>query len=278
MIKGCFYSMIKTAVKLGVIFLLTAINSCYYEREINEELEICFVRDGNIYIMNFDGSNQRQITDSGEDNMLSWSPDGKRILFQRGLANIPYVHIINSDRTDLKHLSAIASSSATWSADGEKIYYYEDNSSIYSIVEAKPDRTIIQRYNIGGIANALSPSPDGKYIYYLKNSDSYRLDLATGEEDQFTATVLEHCSISPDGSKIAHKLGSNDTYIYNINNNITDLLISQATYPCWTPDGKKIVYVSSSGNIFIINIDGSEKKPLTSSGGCSYPCVKWKPR
>ncbi len=268
--------MIKTAVKLVAIILLTAINSCYYEREMNEELEICFVRDDNIYIMNFDGSNQRQITDGGQDFAPSWSPDGKRLLFQRNPE--PTIYIINTDKTNLKQISTIKSSSATWSADGEKIYYYEDNSSIYSIVEAKPDRTIIQRYNIGGIANALSPSPDGKYIYYLKNSDSYRLDLATGEEDQFTATVLEHCSISPDGSKIAHKLGSNDTYIYNINNNITDLLISQATYPCWTPDGKKIVYVSSSGNIFIINIDGSEKKPLTSSGGCSYPCVKWKPK
>ena len=272
----------KTALKIAfIIILLTAINSCYYERESNDELEICFIRNNNIWTMNIDGTNQKQITFTNNNYAPSWSPDGKRILFSND-STTKNIYIINSDGTNLKKITnSIApnfSSSATWSANGEKIYYYEDNSSIYSIVEAKPDRTIIQRYNIGGIANALSPSPDGKYIYYLKNSDSYRLDLATGEEDQFTATVLEHCSISPDGSKIAHKLGSNDTYIYNINNNITDLLISQATYPCWTPDGKKIVYVSSSGNIFIINIDGSEKKPLTSSGGCSYPCVKWKPK
>ena len=99
----------KTTVKLSaIILLLTAINSCYYEREIHEELEICFVRDGNIYIMNFDGSNQRQITDSGEDFAPSWSPDGKRILFERGPMPTK-IYIINSDMTNLKPLSSLCS-------------------------------------------------------------------------------------------------------------------------------------------------------------------------
>jgi len=172
---------------------------------------------------------------------------------------------------------SIRSSSATWSTDGEKIYYYEENGSIYSIVAAKPDGTIIRRYNIGKMSNSLSASPDGKYIYYFGNSNSYRLNLATGEDDPFTLIPLDHCSISPDGNKIAHKLGSNDTYIYNINNNITDLLISPASYPCWTPDGKTIVF-ESGYNICRIDIDGSNFKKLTSSNNCSFPCVKWKPK
>ncbi|HPK56286.1 MAG TPA: hypothetical protein PKU84_07320 [Spirochaetota bacterium] len=267
----------KTTVKLSaIILLLTAINSCYYEREIHEELEICFVRDGNIYIMNFDGSNQRQITDSGEDNMLSWSPDGKRILFQRGLANTPYVHIINSDRTDLKPLSTIESSSATWSADGEKIYYYEENGSIYNIVSAKPDGTIIRRYNIGAQANALSASPDGKYIYYLKLSDSYRLDLTTGDEDIHTTYILDHGSLSPDGKRIAYYTGAG-VCLYHLDTGSSREIVPSGHSPCWTPDGKTIIYVSGD-NIFRINIDILKSEPLTTDSGYSKPCVKWKPK
>ena len=266
----------KTAVKLAVIILLTAINSCYYEREINEELEICFERADGLYIMNIDGSNQRKLTDGADDDMPSWSPDGKRILFQRAILSTPYVHIINSDRTNLKRLSTIQSTNPTWSADGEKIHYYENNGS-YSIVSAKPDGTIIRRYTIATYPpNSLSASPDGKYIYYIKNNASYRLDLITGVEDQFTSTVLDQGSISPDGNNIAYENGSS-IYIYNIKNNTSSFLISSAFSPCWTPDGKTIVY-QSMGQIYSINIDSLESKPLTTSNDCYNPCVKWKPR
>jgi len=198
--------MIKTTFKLAVIFLLTAINSCYYERE-TDQLKVCYIRSGSIWVMNIDGSDQRQITNSGDDNMPSWSPDGKRILFERG-STIANIYIINSDGENLKQLSTIKSSSATWSADGENIFYYEENGSDYSIITAKPDGTIIRKYPITDQANALSASPDGKYIYYLKSSTSYQLDLTTGDEDNHTTSILDHGSLSPDGNLIAYDNGT----------------------------------------------------------------------
>ncbi|MBP7902490.1 MAG: PD40 domain-containing protein, partial [Spirochaetes bacterium] len=234
-----------------------------------------FVRSGSIYIMNIDGSEQKQITYSANDNIPSWSPDGKRILFERG--TIPTnIYVINSDGTGLKQLSTIRSTSPTWSADGVNIFYSEENGSIYNIVSAKPDGTIIRRYNIGAQANALSASPDGKYIYYLKLSDSYRLDLTTGDEDIHTTYILDHGSLSPDGKRIAYYTGAG-VCLYHLDTGSSREIVPSGHSPCWTPDGKTIIYVSGD-NIFRINIDILKSEPLTTDSGYSKPCVKWKPK
>lgn len=249
-------------------------------RDIDEELEICFIRDNSIWIMDMDGSNQRQITSGFNDDMPSWSPDGKRILFERADGGNT-IYIINSDRTNLKQLSHTESQYPTWSADGEKIYYYENNGT-HSIVTAIPDGTILNKFTITDTTSSLSPSPDGKYVYYCDNSSGTRkicrIDINSGLPSIITTSTsfFTQLSVSPDGRSIAYALDTNPIYIINV---MTGTLLNpvNATSPCWTPDGKTIVYTLSN-NIFSINIDGSEKKPLTTSSDCSSPCVKWKPK
>ena len=46
--------------------------------------QIGFIREGNIWTMNADGTNQQKITAVGNaDGRMSWSPDNKRIIFTR---------------------------------------------------------------------------------------------------------------------------------------------------------------------------------------------------
>ena len=275
--------MIKeTAYRIAVIILLTAINSCYYERESNDELEICFVKNNNIWTMNIDGSNQNQITDGPDDFTPSWSPDGKRILFGRFESSAVRIYLIDSDGKNLKQITynvaPVACRYPTWSADGENIYYYEENGS-HSIVSAKPDGTIIRKYSITNQASSLSASPDGRYVYYIKDDNSYRLDLTTGDEINFTDIKLYHCSVSPDGNNVAFSLDAHNIYIYNITTNTADFLVSAAVYPCWAPDSKSIIYINlgASHNISRINIDRTNQTPLSSGDNCNTPCFKWKP-
>ena len=267
----------KTTVNLAVIILLSAINSCYYEREIHEELEICFVRGNNIWIMNMDGSSQRQITFSGFDSAPSWSPDGQRILFSNDNSTTN-IYIINSDGTNLKKITNSivpnSSSSPTWSSDGEKIFFCEYNGINYSIIAAKPDGTILNIYPTTVQASYLSVSPAEKYIYFSNSTSLYKLDLTTGVETSLAITTTSQISFSPDGKYFAHSDGA--IYIYNIETGITTDFSPGTAYPCWTPDGKTIVFMYAS-NIYKINVDGTNQQQLTFTGGCFFPCVKWKP-
>jgi TolB protein len=64
-------------------------------------------RDGNdeIYLMNADGSNPRNLTHTGNwEQKPSWSPDGRAITFGRGDAGWE-IYSLNADGTNLVNLT-----------------------------------------------------------------------------------------------------------------------------------------------------------------------------
>ena len=80
----------------------------------------------NIFIMNADGSNIKQITSSPfNDNFPYWSPDGKHIAFvsdRNGISNLYEVNIETMTITPLTNLLT-GSSSPNWSPDGTRIAF-----------------------------------------------------------------------------------------------------------------------------------------------------------
>ena len=105
-----------------------------------------------ILTMNADGSGLKQLTQkkkptSAEDHMPSWSPDGKRIAFQRynttaQPAAVSAIYVMNVDGTQLRRLTprSMDASNPKWSRDGTRIAfndYAEDvpnkSANVYTI-------------------------------------------------------------------------------------------------------------------------------------------------
>src|SRR5215208_3884957 len=86
---------------------------------------IAFSKDGEIFTMNADGSDQHNISnDPGFDYAPSWSPDGTKIAFTRG----GEIYVMNADGSDQQRLTnnPYLDMYPNWSPDGTKIAFETD--------------------------------------------------------------------------------------------------------------------------------------------------------
>lgn len=204
--------------------------------------QIVFYANEEIYLMNADGSDVRQLTaNDWIDVMPVWSPDKTRIAFFSQDDGVSDIYIMNADGSNALPVTNDwdVNPHASWSADGEQLAY------------SLPGR----------------------------GADIFITNIALGRARQLTttdATAIEFDPVwSPDGTQIAFTLTqAADTEIYLMNadgSNIRQLTNAEgparrSESPAWSPDGQAIAFVSNrTGNddLFIINADGSELRQLT---------------
>ena len=79
-----------------------------------------------IYVMNENGSNIRQITkDSSNNNFLDWSPDNKKIAFVSDRTGDEEIFVMNANGTDQKQLTFTHARNIHpyWTPKGDKIFF-----------------------------------------------------------------------------------------------------------------------------------------------------------
>ena len=127
---------------------------------------------GEIWTMRIDGSEARQITDSGrvEVGTPNWSPDGRLIGFN-GLTDQSFdVYLIDAAGGALRPFTSAPSTDggATWSLDGRWIYFMSDRTGRPEVWKkptsgGEPIQVTLQ----GGYQ--AEESPGGRWLYFVKS-------------------------------------------------------------------------------------------------------------
>ncbi|MFC1552681.1 hypothetical protein ACFL6P_09000 [Candidatus Latescibacterota bacterium] len=259
------------------------VSSVEFSMRIVSLSKIAFVKNGNIHLMNPDGSNQVELTTG---NYPSWSPDGTKIAYSYGsfLGSSDEMYIINIDGSNIIILTD-KGGSPSWSPYGDKIafsFFSGEDHSICTINTDGSNLIKLASYDKYSAIWSLSWSPDGNWIAFSKKlslSGQANLYIINPVTTQYSLIVSNRPSYharspswSPDGTKIAYSYGGSsygggfETEIYIINPdsgdkvNITKNSASSDYTPSWSPDGNLIAFVSDrdgKDTIYIMNADGS---------------------
>ena len=215
-----------------------------YPRWLGNKILFQSNRDGRwqIYVMNADGSDQRNISnDKFNNNFVSCSAKGDLIAFVSDRDGNEEIYTMKPDGSALKRLT---------NEPGRDIHPY-----------ITPDgKRILFNSTRGNTPN---------FEIYSINIDGTNLKRLTKSVDEKTCARL-----SPDGSRIVYLEGSaalrNDEIVVTDSHgqyarNVTNSAAAEG-WPVWSPDGQRIYYCSDDSGTFCIyemNPDGSDKKRIT---------------
>ena len=173
-----------------------------------------------IWTVNVDGSSDNQRTEGDvRDDWPAWSPDSKRIAFERLTSN---GRDENGDRIDSdRHIVVMTSygnspkalnegghweHSPAWSPDGSQLAYQRNESLMVSEVDGSKTRLVAADVYFNG---GLSWSPDGNRIAFTRG-DGTQTSIVLADIDGLDEEVVFDESIrtlaprwSPDGQRIA---------------------------------------------------------------------------
>ena len=222
-------------MRIHIFSLLSTIALCI-STPTNADIVFQSNRDGhsNIYVMNDDGRNVRQLTDSPfRDSQATWSPDGSQIAFMRDLHSTGAgkgqqddVFIMDAAGSNVRNVTQhpAGEGNVAWSPDGRHLVFLSNRNGeidLYTLELASGIMTqLTDNAKEGGLSAAPNWSPDGRQIAYEhvvpgKGRHVYIMDA--------------------DGKNPSPLLKEHQPHFNGLN------LVSRG-FPRWSPDGKRILY------------------------------------
>ena len=222
-----------------------------YENTVGKRVQLFSIRP--------DGTGRRQLTHftDGDAVNSAWSPDARRVAFERDFADHAGIFTMNADGSDVRSLTPTGfQGMPAYSPDGGTIVY---------------DRTLGE-----------DRKPDFDDALWL-------MDTAGGNQRRLTARqVPGHQKIegqpefSPDGLKVAFTRTESDTrsavFVINVDGTgerqVTPWALG-ANMPHWSPDGRRIAFNSFpdahpkgvSSNVYVVDANGTGLRPITKLRG-----------
>lgn len=269
------------------------------------ESKIYFVSDRSghkeIWVMDYDGSNQRQLTHQGSVSLSPRiSPDGSRLAFS-SLTKSGWDILMFS--VDLNRLVSFPHFGATnlspaWSPDGSRLALSSSrggNSEIY-ICDASGANLHRMTTGKGPDVSPTWNRKTGAQIAFVSGSTGLP-QVYTIEADGTSQTRMtdQGYAVSPNWSPNGQFLtlawtrkygpgepGSSDIYLMDIASKQWVQLTHDGgrnDFPSWSPDGRHVVFQSSrSGKeeLWMILADGTKLHQLTFTGRNTQPNWSWK--
>ena len=210
-----------------------------------------------VFVMNADGSNQRQLTQlGGFVHVLSppsWAPDGTTLAFVGPHLGDYYsqVYVMNADGSGPRPIGRGVD--PAWSPDGSKLAFTSgglhlmnpDGSGRTQITAPQNPAPNLVDYDWGPVW-----SPDGTRILFNRS-------VGCDWDDACESITI--WTVNADGSNPA-KLAHIEAY----------------GRLAWSPDGKKILF-STNGDLFTMEVDGSNVTNVTNNPDESEWAPSWQP-
>ncbi|BBL67721.1 peptidase S9 [Methanoculleus chikugoensis] len=206
--------------------------SCLFENAAIQEgspaVNLSAIRtEANIWIMDADGGNKKQLTSDGDARLPLWQPQGDRIAYLADRSGSREIWTVQSDGTGKTQVtfSEGSVSGYSWSPDGARIAY----------VVASPPGTL----------------PEFS-LWVIDSDGSCSEQLTTGNRDKSPVW-------SQDGTRIAFRSESRDQTLWVMMSNGSDLAPLGPDNPAfmmqqWSPDGRTIV-VSDGNDLSAIQLE-----------------------
>lgn len=248
-----------------------------------------------IWLMDWDGSNQRRITFHNALSILpSWSPDNQRLVytsFTRGTSDMYIVHRQGGGRQRIAS-NLNLNTSATFSPVSNDIAFVGSvagNPDIYLIKDDGSDRRRLT--SSGSIESTPEWSPNGRQISFTSGRSGtpqiYVMDAegANVRRISHDGNWNDDAVWSPEGDRIAYTSRVNGRFQIRIANQVTQenhIVAGEASneQPTWSPDGQWIAFQSNrSGKwqIYRMRVDGTDLLQLTFDGENKGPDWSKKP-
>ena len=270
----------------------------FYGEEGAATTKVLFVRRGGgkreIWMMDYDGANARQITKDGNVAMLpAWSADGKTVHYSSFLDGHAALRTIGQGRSASAPLTpkGVHAYGGRESPDGTKTVYVRETGSstdlwLMDMKTGKSERLTFHS------ATETSPdwSPNGESLVFTSDRGG-RPQLYTigadgsGEERlTFTGTYVESGVWSPAGDKVAYCAmteGQFSLFVLDLATGETAQITSgrgNDESPSWSPDGRMIIFASDRtgvSQLYLIRPDGTGLVQLTREGNNAAP--RWSP-
>lgn len=266
---------------------------------------IAYTMSGDLWVMDADGSNRRQVTHAGGNDFdPSFSPDGKRIVFRTSRGHyatdpngtgVEGIFVIDVDGTNEHEIQPPhVGLFPDWSPVGGRIALstLRDSDRTEAIVTMDPDGSHV--HDTGVVGGECSEwSPGGSKIMYCHRPGVGQFDVWVMDADGSHRRQLTHAigndypgAWSRDGTRIvfsSQRDGSFDVFVMNADGTGQRRLTrgpDQEGAEAWLPDGR-IVYSSFHGDepsprFFVMDDDGTNVRSLPQLDGAGAP-IDWLP-